>query len=41
MEVWKYIGENENIIFWLVIGLIWLVVGVVFMMVINWLSGRN
>ena len=33
MEVWKYIGENDNIIFWSIIGIVWLVAGIVILIV--------
>lgn len=41
MEVWKYIGENENIILWSIIGLIWLVAGIVILIVIIRLIRKN
>ncbi|MDF1868683.1 MAG: NERD domain-containing protein, partial [Saprospiraceae bacterium] len=41
MEVWKYIGENENIILWSIICLIWLVAGIVILIVIIRLIRKN
>ena len=41
MENWKYIGENEDITFWLAIGLIWLVAIIVVLIVIIQLVKKN
>lgn len=41
MEVWKNIGENENIILWSVIGIVWLIACIVILITIVRLVRKN